>query len=471
MSTDMSLHDDTYRALFEQSGDPLIVFDPDTGEVRERNRQFDTLCGDEERGTGPTSIESLFSDHTENGDVLTTLRAAAADAEVITLSLETASGEMEADTALSTVQTSEDSLAIGRICSQSPCSARAKLKSHVVDHVPIGILRTEPSDPNSVEYANPTAQSLFDVDSVATLRERGLDSFYIEPSRHEKLMELAADDKQERVRYEAVIETMAGETKAVVVTGLFVTDETGTEHCYEVFQDATRSKEYEKQLRRQRDNLEILNEMVRHDIRNDLQLVTAYTNMIADHVDEEAQSYVEIIQKHATHAVELTQTARDMADVMLSTESDHKPTDLWSTLEGELDTIRSKYPNAAITVEETIGETTVIADEMLESVFRNLLSNAIQHNDKDVPMVSVSATRTNGSVQVTIADNGPGIPDDQKEDIFGKGEKGLESAGTGIGLYLVKSLTELYGGTVWVEDNDPAGSVFVVELPIADTDD
>ncbi|WP_138006523.1 sensor histidine kinase [Halalkalirubrum salinum] len=466
----MSLHDDAYRALFEQSSDPLVVFDPNTGEVRERNRRFDTLCGDEEGNMGPTSIESLFSDNAGDGNVLTTLRAAASDAESITVSLETASGAMQVDTALSTVQTAKDSLAIARICSQSPCAARGKLKSQVVDHVPIGILRTKLSDLKSVEYANPTAQSLFAVDSVATLRDRGIDTFYLEPSRREKVTELV-ERGRERVRYEAVIQTMAGDTKDVIVTGLLVTDDTGAEYCYEVFQDATRRKEYEKQLRRQRDNLEILNEMVRHDIRNDLQLVTAYANMVADHVDEEAHSYVEIIQKYATHAVELTQTARDMADVMLSTESDHKPIDLWSTLEGELDAIRAEYPNAAITVEETTGETTVIADEMLDSVFRNLLSNAIQHNDKKVPTVTVSATRTDGSVQVTIADNGPGIPDDQKEDIFGKGEKGLESAGTGIGLYLVKSLTELYGGTVWVEDNDPAGSVFVVELPIADADD
>jgi signal transduction histidine kinase len=71
-------------------------------------------------------------------------------------------------------------------------------------------------------------------------------------------------------------------------------------------------------------------------------------------------------------------------------------------------------------------------------------------------------------VRVEIADNGPGIPDSRKETIFGKGESGLESAGTGIGLYLVDSLVEAPGGDVWVEDNDPAGSRFVVELPTAE---
>ena len=59
----------------------------------------------------------------------------------------------------------------------------------------------------------------------------------------------------------------------------------------------------------------------------------------------------------------------------------------------------------------------------------------------------------------------PRVPDDQKDAIFGKGERGLDSAGMVIGLYLVDTLVTSYGGTVWVEDNDPEGLVFVVELP------
>jgi signal transduction histidine kinase len=102
---------------------------------------------------------------------------------------------------------------------------------------------------------------------------------------------------------------------------------------------------------------------------------------------------------------------------------------------------------------------------MLSSVFRNLLKNAVQHNDTDDPEVTVSATTGDGTVEVAVADNGPGVPDERKEEIFGQGEKGLESSGTGIGLYLVRTLVERYGGDVRVEDNDPEGSVFVVRLP------
>ena len=107
-------------------------------------------------------------------------------------------------------------------------------------------------------------------------------------------------------------------------------------------------------------------------------------------------------------------------------------------------------------------------NRVLDSFFRNILTNAIQHNDAETPEVSVSATGTDDSVEVRIADNGPGIPDERKSDVFGRGEKGLESAGTGIGTYLVEKLVTRYGGDVWIEDNDPRGAVFVVKLPVAE---
>jgi len=102
---------------------------------------------------------------------------------------------------------------------------------------------------------------------------------------------------------------------------------------------------------------------------------------------------------------------------------------------------------------------------MLHSIFRNLLTNAVQHNDREVPTVTVSASERDETVVVRVADDGPGVSDEQKDEIFAKGTKGGESAGTGLGLYLVETLVDTYGGSVHVEDNEPRGAVFVVELP------
>jgi signal transduction histidine kinase len=218
-------------------------------------------------------------------------------------------------------------------------------------------------------------------------------------------------------------------------------------------------------LEEQRDDLRLLNQVMRHDIRNDLQLIGAYAELLEGHVDEEGEEYLQVIREHTESATDLTTTARDLAQVLLEPEAETRSVSIDRVLDQQIEEIRSGYPGAVIAVEGAIPDAEVVGNDMLGSVFRNLLSNAIQHNDKSLPEVTVSATEADGTVEVRIADNGPGISDDQKDEIFGKGEKGLESSGAGIGLYLVESLVDTYGGEVRVEDNDPEGAVFVVSLP------
>lgn len=248
-----------------------------------------------------------------------------------------------------------------------------------------------------------------------------------------------------------------------------ILDEDGAvEHVVESNVEITERKQYEQQLEEQRDNLEILNQVMRHDIRNDLQIVTAYAELLAEKcTDAEIQDHIETVITNANHAVDLTVTARELADVMLSIDEQFDRRSVRTSLRGEIDEIRSSHPHATVTCETDIPDCAVRANEMLDSVFRNILKNAIQHNDKNTPTVDISATEQSEAVLVRIADNGPGVPDTEKEDIFGKGEKGLESQGTGLGLYLVRTLVEGYGGDVWVEDNDPTGAEFVVKLPKA----
>lgn len=224
----------------------------------------------------------------------------------------------------------------------------------------------------------------------------------------------------------------------------------------------------EQMLEEQRDNLQLLNQVMRHDIRNDLQLISAYAELLEDHVDEEGREYLEIIKENAESAVDLTTAARDLSQVMLGGGVEERAVPLAPKLNQQIEETRSGYPKAVLTVEETVPDIDVIGNDMLGSVFRNVLQNAIQHNDKMPPEVVVSTVERDDRIEIRIADNGPGIPDAQKEEIFSQGEKGLESSGAGIGLYLVRSLVDGYGGDVWIEDNEPGGAVFVVSLPLAE---
>ncbi len=238
-----------------------------------------------------------------------------------------------------------------------------------------------------------------------------------------------------------------------IIDGLFVNS-----------RDITERKEYEQTLEEQRNNLNVLNQVVRHDVRNQLQLVLIYGDMLEDHVEDDGEKHLRRVLGAGREAVEITQTAAEITEAMLSSETDPAPVNLQPVLEAQLALARDNHERAYVSAGGTLPDVAVLADEMLDSVFRNLLSNAIVHNDKELPEVTVSATTHEEVVRVRIEDNGPGILDEEKDQIFQEGEKGLDSDGTGLGLYLVQTLVDDYGGAVWVEDNKPEGSVFIVEL-------
>jgi len=264
--------------------------------------------------------------------------------------------------------------------------------------------------------------------------------------------------------------TADGETKTLRTTKIpYETNGSGTDAVLLYARDITSLKQYEQHLETQRDNLNLLNQVVRHDIRNDLQLIQAYAGMLAeaDSLSETHQQYLSKVLKAANNAIDLTTSARDLSEVMLQNDIETRPIQLSQTLEQQVNRLRSETQTAAITIDGSLPAVDVMADELLDAVFRNLLKNAVQHNDKDIPEIVVSATRHGQQIVVKVADNGRGVSDKHKKEIFGHANQGLGSEGTGIGLHLVKTLVDRYDGNVWVEDNDPEGAVFCVELHIS----
>lgn len=242
--------------------------------------------------------------------------------------------------------------------------------------------------------------------------------------------------------------------------------------------EITELRELEESLRQQREQLDVLNRVLRDDIRNDMNVVVAWGEMLEDEVTPTGQEKLESILRAGRHVVELTNVARDLSEIIHGDGTpDLKPIPLRQLLSEELEKRRETFANAEITMADPPDQSThVLANELLSSVFRNLVNNAVQHNHTAQPKVMISVEEADESVRIRVADNGPGISDDVKESLFREGKKGLESGGTGMELFLVGSLVESYGGDVWIEDRaeselfdnpnkaDPAGAVFIIEL-------
>jgi PAS domain S-box-containing protein len=234
--------------------------------------------------------------------------------------------------------------------------------------------------------------------------------------------------------------------------------------------DVTPLRRYEHRLERQRDNLSVLNKIVRHDIRNALQVVSGSAELLEHRLDTENHRLLEAIRTAAAEAVDITVSAREVTELLMEFDSDPEPVALTPVLTRQIDAVRSSDRSVSVTRVGKSDEKPVLADEMLKSVFRNLLRNAVVHNDSDSPSIRVSTDALPGRVRVAVADNGPGVPDELKRTVFDEGTQGIDSEGTGLGLYLVKTLVDRYGGAVWVEDSESGGARFVVELPRADVE-
>lgn len=235
---------------------------------------------------------------------------------------------------------------------------------------------------------------------------------------------------------------------------------------------AMERQEREQQLKTTSEQLEVLNRILRHDIQNDVQILQLWSESLLEDVADEYRDDIQKIRETSDHIGELTENSKSFIEMVTGDrELEAEPTRLDRIVREELQKARSGYENATFDVVEGLTESTVAANGMLSSVFRNLLNNAVQHNPGGCH-VEITLTVSDDTAKVTVTDNGSGVPDERKEEIFGKGEHGLDSEGTGIGLYLANTLVTEFGGEIWVEDRQDgeSGAVFVVELPTVEAE-
>lgn len=150
-----------------------------------------------------------------------------------------------------------------------------------------------------------------------------------------------------------------------------------------------------------------------------------------------------------------------------------EPLDFRKLVLDAVDSLKIRFPSAEFHLHIPEHLPPVQADRMgLCSIVQNLLENALKYSPEGAP-IEVTAEQVNGRFRFRVADQGQGIPDDEKHSVFEKfyrmgNEETRHSTGTGLGLYIVKHVLKAHKGQVKVLNNQPQGTVFEVELPSVD---
>jgi len=206
-----------------------------------------------------------------------------------------------------------------------------------------------------------------------------------------------------------------------------------------------------------RDALVFLNSHLRHNVLNATQVIQGYATLLGERGDE-PDEYLDPIEHRSDAIASLIDDMKELSDLFAG-ERAPAPMEVSTVVLREIDAIRSAHDEVTFEV-DVPSELYVMATSAVSAVFANLLQNAVEHHDGTDPVVSVWVERTPRTVLVHVADDGPGIRDDVKEHLF---DSPIES-GEGRGIALVKTLMNHYGGDVSVSDNDPGGTVVVVEF-------
>lgn len=216
---------------------------------------------------------------------------------------------------------------------------------------------------------------------------------------------------------------------------------------------------------RQRDGLVFVNRLLRHNVRNSIQVIQSYADLVeSETADDTVARHSELIAERSRHLNTVIDEAQTLTE-SLSGGLYLTSTDVSATLRCVVEARAEASPEATFETDIEDG-LTVRADSLIDTIFENLLSNAVEHHD-GVPTVTVTAERTVGEVVVRIADDGPSIPPEKRESYFQPGTRTPDSDGEGFGLYLVRTLVSRYNGEVTIDDNEPRGTVVTVRFPAA----
>jgi PAS domain S-box-containing protein len=246
--------------------------------------------------------------------------------------------------------------------------------------------------------------------------------------------------------------------------------------------DITQVKQSEEALEKEKSQANMYLDLMAHDINNLNQVSIGYLEIALDFLQHEPacagsgelENYLRKSLNSLCNCTELINNVKTLRRLRME-HLRQEDVDLGNII---AEAVRDypKVPGRDVSIEFKKPEQCYVrANPLLKEVFTNMIGNSVKHSQGAVMVwITVDSTIEKGKkfYEVTVADNGPGIHDEKKLNLFRRFKgAGAKAGGHGLGLYLVRTIVEDFGGRVRVEDRVPGdyskGAKFVVLLPAA----
>jgi Na+/proline symporter/signal transduction histidine kinase len=242
-----------------------------------------------------------------------------------------------------------------------------------------------------------------------------------------------------------------------------------------------------RQLRQANEQLKALDQLkadfittVTHELRTPITSIKALSKILQDNArlpGEQQRTFLDIIVKESERITRLINQVLDLEKVQVA-PSEEKQTvlDLKQLTQQAFDGLTAYMEEKKVEKQIVLPSIPVLVkghSDQLTQVIVNLLSNAIKFSDTENGRVAIRLSKKKKWAQLEVEDNGKGVPEKDKQIIFGKftqlSDQQLgKPKGSGLGLHICKTIVEQHQGRISVEKSSLQGANFIVQLPLSD---